>query len=159
MRSEWNLGSWEHCLCRTWAGWRHPRFPTTRMEQAILDLQSSSDPSPPGSCTVACVKWTGGHSPGPIRQMSTSQREHHTQQPAWPRGDRTGCGKGTALCPSSVPAQWSCSQPEGGGHTVWQQLSEENSVFIEPSNPWQNASKHLSEVVSFILTRSHVFPH
>lgn len=68
----------------------------------MLDLQTSSDPPPSGSCMVACVKWTGGRNPVPIRQMSTSQREHHTQQPTWQRG--TGLGMGTA---------WTCSAQPG----------------------------------------------
>lgn len=130
-------------------GWvEAPTVPTTRMEQAILDLQSSSDPSPPGSCMVACVKRTGGHSPGPIRQMSTSQREHHTQQPAWPRGDRTGCGKGTALCPSSVPAQWSCGQPGRRAHSVAATLRGKLGLLshLTPDKTPQSTSQRLSRL-------------
>lgn len=32
---------------------------------------------------AGCVKWAGRHSGAPIWQMSTSQREHRTQQPGW----------------------------------------------------------------------------
>lgn len=90
--------------------------------------------------------------------MSTSQREHRTQQPTWQRGDRTGHGNCIDLfCPTRLLTQSDGGKPEGLWQVVCQQLSEENSMFIDPSNPLQNTSKHFSDIVSFILPRSHVF--
>lgn len=143
----------------TWAWWGDPSLShLSGGTQATLDLQNSWDSSPSGSCTAACVKWAGGHNPVPIRQMSTSQRERRTQHPTWQRGGRTGHGNGTDLfCPTRLRTRSDGGKPEGVWQVGCQQLSEENSMFIDPSNPLQNTSEHFSDIVSFIVPRSHVF--
>lgn len=45
-----------------------------------------------------------------------------------------------------------------GKAVVCQQLLEENSMFTDPSDSLQNTSKHFTDIVSFILPQSHVFP-
>lgn len=108
---------------------------------------------------VACVKWTGGGHPVPIRQMSTSQREHPTQQPTWQRGGRTGQRNCMDwFCPSRLLTQADWGEPEVWGQAVCQQLLEENSMFTDPSDSLQNTSKHFTDIVSCILPQSHVFP-
>lgn len=67
--------------------------------------------------------------------MSTSQREHHTQQRSWQKGDKRAGNYIHFFCLTGLLTQLYCSKPEEMWQAVWQQLPASYFMFMALSNP------------------------